>query len=484
MTRQFSTVRPSAFILRLATSGLLMMQTAIATTIISEFTLTTPGTLLTQSASAQTRGRSNVQDAEAAVVYIETDQGRSGSGVVIDSNGLIVTNAHVVEGARRVVVTVQGRQVEAEVVSRGSSNCLDLALLQLPGQRNLPTLSFASSDDIYKTQPVWALGFPVGSTPTSASIVQGSISNIRPASGDIVFDAPVNRGNSGGPVVDNRSRLVGITTAGATNNQNINYAISVDQVRMFVDAYRHGMGFSIGQYLIPAVASAAQPIGQALTLARGTVEGSLQSGDSRLCGDNSAADVYTFEARAGQSVMLEMMSSDVGSYLMLIAPNGQLIARTGSNGVNRKALLLQKLGQTGTYVLLANAERPEQSGGYDLRISRPLLVEQGRLDASSAPCFSNGARCQQYGFQGQAGQTVTMWAQSAFDSYLIVQDAKGETVVEGQADREGNVTFQLPTDGWYSLIVAGVHAEAEGSFVVSIMDDQDMPRSTSVSQRP
>lgn len=483
MLRQYSTVRPAA-VLRLVTSGLLMMQTAIATAAIGEFVLTTPGTSLTQTASAQSGRGSNVQSAEAAVVYIETDQRRSGSGVIIDPSGLVVTNAHVVEGAGRVVVTVQGRQVEAEVVSSGSANCLDLALLQLPNQRNLPTLQLASADDIYKTQPVWALGFPVGSTPTSASIVQGSVSNIRSAEGRIVFDAPINHGNSGGPVVDDQSRLLGITTSMAINNQNINYAVSVDQVRMFVDAYRQGMGFSIGQYLIPAIASAEQTVGQAITLARGTVQGSLRSGDSRFCSDGSAADVYRFEARAGQAVMVDMMSREIGSYLMLIAPNGQLIASHGSDGVNRRALLLKKLTQSGTYVLIANAERPEQSGSYDLRISRPLLVEQGRIDESSAPCLNNGARCQQYGFQGQAGQTVTMVAQSAFDSYLIVQDAKGETIVEGQVDQAGNASFQLPSDGWYYLIVAGTQPEAEGTFIVSILDDQDMPRSTNVSQRP
>jgi serine protease Do len=483
MVRSFTRPQP-ACVFRFAVSGLLLLQTAIATTLVSEFALTTPGTSVTQSAAAQSRG--DIQDAEAAVVHIRANSrsgGGTGSGVIIDPSGLIVTNAHVVAGAREVIVTVQGRQVTAEVVAMGDANCLDLALLQLPNQRNLPTLRLADISSIKKTQEVWALGYPAGSTPTSASIVQGSVSNIHRHQGVVVFDAAVNPGNSGGPVIDEQSRIIGITKSGARNAQNVNYAVSVEQVRLFVEAYRQGLKFPIGQYVIPAVASSSQPMSQSFSLTRGNVQGNLQPADSRFCADGSPTDIYTFDAEAGQAVMLAMASRQAGARLVLVGPDGQAIAYRRSEGANRRATLVQKLTQSGQYTVLAIAGGKTQSGQYDLQISQPILVEQGMLDASTAPCFDDGSLCRSYSFQGQAGQTVALIVNSAFTPYLIVRDPNGERVVEGKTERQGGVRFELPADGWYRLIVGGVEPGDRGEFSISILDTQDLPNTNQVSQR-
>ncbi|GAB4477457.1 MAG: hypothetical protein OHK0037_39410 [Elainellaceae cyanobacterium] len=483
MVRSFTRPQP-ARVVRLAASGLLLLQTAIATTLVSEFALTTPGTALTQSAAAQLRG--NVQDAEAAVVHIRAsgpNGGGTGSGVIIDPSGLIVTNAHVVAGAREVVVTVQGRQVTAEVVAMGAADCLDLALLQLPNQRNLPTLRFADASSITKTQNIWALGFPVGSTPDSPSIVEGEVNNIHIPQGVVVFSAPVNPGNSGGPVIDSQSRIIGITKSGARNAQNVNYAVSVEQVRLFVESYRQGLRFPIGQYVIPAAVSSNQPISQSISLTRGNVQGNLQPADSRLCADVSPTDIYTFDAEAGQSVMLTMASRQAGARLVLVGPDGQAIAYRRSEGANRRATLVRKLTQGGQYTVLAIADGENQSGQYDLQISQPILVEQGMLDASTAPCFDDGSLCRSYSFRGQAGQTVALIVNSAFNPYLIVRDPNGERVVEGKTERQGSVRFELPADGWYRLIVGGVEPGDRGEFFVSILDTQDLPNTNQVSQR-
>ncbi|MBF2086757.1 S1C family serine protease [Thermoleptolyngbya sp. C42_A2020_037] len=484
MVRSFTRPQP-ARVVRFAASGLLLLQTAIATTFVSEFALTTPGTALTQSAAAQSRG--NVQDAEAAVVHIRTN-GRNGSstgsGVIIDPSGLIVTNAHVVAGAREVIVTVQGREVRAEVVAMGAADCLDLALLQLPNQRNLPTLRLADASSITKTQDIWALGFPVGSTPTSPSIVEGTVNNIHVPQGVVVFNAPVNPGNSGGPVIDSQSRIIGITKSGARNAQNVNYAVSVEQVRLFVESYRQGLRFPIGQYVIPAAASSNQPISQSISLTRSNVQGNLQPADSRFCADgNPPTDIYTFEAEAGQAVMLRMSTRQAGSHLVLVGPDGRAIAFDRSNGANRDALVVQKLTQSGQYTVLAIAAGETQSGQYDLQISQPILVEQGMLDASTAPCFDDGSLCRAYNFQGRAGQTVALIVNSAFNPYLIVRDPNGDRVVEGRAERQGSLRFELPADGWYRLVVGGMEPGDRGEFFVSIIDTQDLPGANRVSQR-
>lgn len=483
MVRSFTRPQP-ARVVRFAASGLLLLQTAIATTLVSEFALTTPGTSVTQSAAAQSRG--DIQDAEAAVVHIRANSrsgGGTGSGVIIDPSGLIVTNAHVVAGAREVIVTVQGRQVTAEVVAMGDANCLDLALLQLPNQRNLPTLRLADVSSIKKTQTVWALGFPVGSTNTSPSIVQGTVSNIHTPEGVVVFDAAVNPGNSGGPVIDEQSRIIGITKSGARNAQNVNYAVSVEQVRLFVEAYRQGLKFPIGQYVIPAVVSSSQPMSQSFSLTRGNVQGNLQPADSRFCADGSPTDIYTFDAEAGQAVMLAMASRQAGARLVLVGPDGQAIAYRRSEGANRQATLVQKLTQSGQYTVLAIAGGETQSGQYDLQISQPILVEQGMLDASTAPCFDDGSLCRSYSFQGQAGQTVALIVNSAFNPYLIVRDPNGDLVVARKTERQDSGRFELPVDGWYQLIVGGVEPGDRGEFSISILDTQDLPGANRVSQR-
>ncbi|GAB4135712.1 MAG: hypothetical protein Fur0046_08750 [Cyanobacteria bacterium J069] len=480
MVRSFTRPQP-ARIARFAASSLLLLQTAIATTLVSEFALTTPGTLLTQSAAAQSRPPS-LQEAEAAVVHIRTDRG-SGSGVIIDSNGLVVTNAHVIAGARQIVVTVQGRQVTAEVLSTGHSDCLDLALLRLPNQRNLPSLQLADARSIEKSQPVRGIGYPPGSSPNSPSVVQGTISNIDLPRGRILFDAAMNPGNSGGAVVDSQFRVVGIHKGSISGTEGIKVAVSVEQVRLFVEAYRQGLSFPLGQFVIPAVASSSQPMSQSFSLTRGNVQGNLQPQDSRFCADGSPTDIYTFDAEAGQSVMLKMASRQTGSRLVLIGPDGRTIAFDRSQGGNREAVLLRKLTQSGQYTVLAIAGGEAQAGQYDLQISQPILVEQGMLDASTAPCFDDGSLCRSYSFQGRAGQTVTLLVNSAFNPYLIVRDPNGDRVVEGKTERRDGVRFELPADGWYRLVVGGVEPGDRGEFTISILDTRDLPNTNQVSQR-
>ena len=166
--------------LRLAASGVIALQTAVVGSAVSEFIATHPQLSNARVALAQ---GSKVQAAESAVVYIEAGRSR-GSGVIIDPEGLIVTNAHVVEGADQIMVTIHGREMQAEVVSIGDSHCLDLALLQVRGARNLSAIPFADATDIYKTQTIYAVGYPSPLSGDSATITQGIVSNIHPNQGN------------------------------------------------------------------------------------------------------------------------------------------------------------------------------------------------------------------------------------------------------------------------------------------------------------
>lgn len=470
---------------RLLVSSFMALQTAIVGTLVGEFAVAVPLMSPAKAAMAQT---TSIEQAEAAVVHIETEHG-SGSGVIVDADGLIVTNAHVVEGASQVSVTIRGRAVPAEVVALGSSNCLDLALLRVSNQGNLPVTPFGNLDKVQKTQQVFAIGFPGAVPSTSATITRGIVSNLHHRQGLVQFDGAIIPGNSGGAVVNSDGELIGIATGQAVDSNgsplgSVSLAVSVDQVMVFIESYRQGYSPAIGRMIKPGSAPDSGGLEQALALDGRAIHGALQPGDSSLCSDGSLADVFTFDAEMGQSVMLEMLSQDMGVYIMLVSPSGEMVARTGREEPNQVAIVLEKLPETGTYTVVANALQPERSGRYQLRATQPFLVERGSLERHTRPCFEGGQRCQDYHFQGQANQTVTVLLQQAeFDPYLALLDASGNVITRGQTDRDAMLSFTLHEDGWYTLLVSSVEIDANGQFMVSVHDTETLTSTQDVSQR-
>jgi serine protease Do len=185
-----------------------------------------------------------------------TRQEGTASGVIIDPDGYIVTNAHVVSDARRVQVQLaqvpeaasqpvavrpQGVKLDAEVV--GLDTITDLALLKIPG-KGLRTLSLGDSDRVKQGQLVLAFGSPLGLRNT---VTMGVVSAVaRQLSPDdpavyIQTDAPVNPGNSGGPLVDAAGRVVGINTlilSHSGGSEGVGLAIPSNVVRVITDQLR------------------------------------------------------------------------------------------------------------------------------------------------------------------------------------------------------------------------------------------------------
>jgi serine protease Do len=165
-----------------------------------------------------------------------------GSGVIISPDGYIVTNNHVVEGAEMVEVILNDKRVfEGSVI--GLDPRTDLALLKIDAGR-LPTIEFGNSDEVMVGEWVLAVGNPFNLTSTvTAGIVSAKARNINilgsPGSIEsfIQTDAAVNRGNSGGALVNNRGELVGINAAIASNTgyyQGYSFAIPVNIVKKVV----------------------------------------------------------------------------------------------------------------------------------------------------------------------------------------------------------------------------------------------------------
>jgi len=170
--------------------------------------------------------------------------GALGSGFIIDASGYIVTNNHVIENAEKVqVVLDDGKTLDAEIV--GTDPRTDLAVLKVDGDGKLPAVRFGDSDAVRVGEWVVAIGNPFGLGGTAtAGIVSARGRDIQSGPYDdfLQIDAPINRGNSGGPVFDTAGRVIGINTAIFSPNGGsvgIGFAIPASQaepvVRQIID---------------------------------------------------------------------------------------------------------------------------------------------------------------------------------------------------------------------------------------------------------
>ena len=156
-----------------------------------------------------------------------------GSGVIIDKDGQVITNAHVVDGAASLQVTLDnGDRYPARVM--GLDPVLDLALLRVDAKAALPTARLGDSSSLRVGEEVVAIGNPIGLDQTMTRGIVSGLNRILPGVSDqpmIQTDAPINPGNSGGPLVDRCSHVVGINTFISEDAQSIGFAVPSNAVR-------------------------------------------------------------------------------------------------------------------------------------------------------------------------------------------------------------------------------------------------------------
>jgi len=335
-------------------------------------------------------------------------QRASGSGVIVDPDGYIITNAHVVRGAQQLrleipvaaaghsILATHSRTVRGQIV--GVDLETDLALVKVD-EKNLPALTFGDSDDLTAGQVVLALGNPLGFTNSvSLGIVSAIGRQLEPESPMIYVqtDAAINPGSSGGPLIDLRGRIVGINTliaSQAGGHEGLGFAAPsnivravYEQLRKFGRVRRGDIGVR-PQTITPVLAS-----GLGLPRDRGVVladvlPGSpaarvgLRPGDVVLTLDGKAMEngrqlqVNLYRRAVGETATLEVLRN--GQTLKVGVEVAERYATSGGSAVDPRDHLVPRLG-----ILAVNLDKQLAEMIPVLRVSSGVVVASTVADAA------------------------------------------------------------------------------------------------------
>lgn len=203
--------------------------TANATAGTTQNTASSPqGTSNSASNSAEAQQEAAISKVEPAVVELDvaTDQGQAiGSGVIIDQNGNIVTNDHVVNGGQSInAVLSNGMTEQATLVGEDTNN--DLAVVRIQPFAHMAVATIGNSSQLTVGQAVLAIGNPLGINETATSGIVSALNRSAQESNNVTLnnliqtDAPINPGNSGGALINLQGQLVGIPTLTAVNTES------------------------------------------------------------------------------------------------------------------------------------------------------------------------------------------------------------------------------------------------------------------------
>ncbi len=365
-----------------------------------------------------------------------------GSGFIVDADGHVVTNNHVVDGATKVVVTLDdGRELEAHVVGRDART--DIAVLKIDAGVQLPYLALGDSDKARPGDWVVAMGNPFGLGGTvTAGIVsaRGRDIGAGPYDDFLQVDAPINRGNSGGPLFSTDGTVMGVNTA--------IYSPSGGSV---------GIGFAIPSNLVKTVVAELE--------AHGHME------------------------RGYLGVMSQKLNPEMATALKLAHPTGALVAEVEPNAPAAKAGLkpgdvitavngtavsdphalarqIATLRPGSTATLAVQRDGAEQS----LQVTATALPEQ-TADASAPGEASNGAKL---------GLALAPINPAARESLGLAEDVKGAVIA---AVRPGSPASEAGLKSGDVLLSVGNRSVASPEEAVKAIHAQEGTKRQAVALR-
>jgi len=267
-----------------------------------------------------------VEEVGDAVVRVDVRDAKgrragSGSGVVVASDGLILTNSHVVSGHHRVELALtDGRRLEARAI--GDDPDTDLALVRTEEAVKLTHASLGDSKALKRGQLVVAIGNPLGfESSVTAGVVSAFGRSMRSATGRLIddiiqTDAALNPGNSGGPLVSSAGKVIGINTAVIMGAQGICFAVASNTASYVLgELVRHGrvrrgfLGLSVDQVPIARRIQIAHGIGQATCVA---VTSMAPAGAAREAGLKEGDRILSLDGArvTGADDLLRLLNAD------------------------------------------------------------------------------------------------------------------------------------------------------------------------------
>lgn len=443
-----------------------------------------------------------------------------GSGFFL-SDGRIATNRHVVQGAARVEAVTQDERVlgTATFAEAVGGPTADLAVL--PRITNPPATLTLATGLPEAGEAVIVIGAPEG---LSNTVSTGIVSAIRRIGGRtlVQITAPISHGSSGGPVLNSRGQVIGVSVSVLSEGQNLNFAVPVTELTRLVTGPRGRIAFS-GDLRFGSRGGA--PTGRDIsdlntrTLPRitlgQTVSGRLTASDFRRP-DGSYADAFVYTGRAGERITVTLRSNDFDAWAVVDDPNGPLREHDDDSGGNLDAELTVTLPHAGQFLIVANSVAEGATGAYtmslrsggggrpvpdndndggqestgdefDVRSATPIRSGQtvtGTL-ARSDTRRDDGSYADSYVYNGRAGErlTVTLRA-TGFQPWVVVDEPAGPFREHkgGEGTRTAQLTVTLPRTGRYIILANSVNAGGTGAYAMTVQGGGGSPVPNQPSQ--
>jgi Trypsin-like peptidase domain len=431
----------------------------------------------------------------------------SGTGFFILPSGLVVTAAHVLEGAAGCSIEMSDGQTQRCSVA-ASDTAKDVLMLMVSGTAPA-MLRWGSSDAAHDGDQIRVVSNPLGQLPGTLS--QGIISASRVVGGTklLQISAPISHGSSGAPLLNARGEVIGVIRSTIEAGQSLNFATATDVVRNMQNdpvAVREAQGL----LQKPAVATRMEPAtptstGSGRDIAVGqSVNGELTSGDE-IYSDTTYYQFWHLTSRAGQTVTIDLSSDDFDPVLIVRgAADTSLVNDDGGPGCASRIVFTAR--GSGPFTILVNTTNSpiRQTGRFTLSTTAGALpvdppstrdchpasqlpaagelhgigvgqTVNGQLTTAD-PLYPDTTYYQRWQFTARPGQDITIdLASSDFDPVLIVRGAADTSLIndDGGPGCASRVVFTASGSGPVTILVNTTNSPIQqtGRFVLSVSPD-------------
>jgi hypothetical protein len=356
---------------------------------------------------------------------------------------------------------------------------------------------------------VVVIGAPEG---LSNTVSTGIVSAIRRIQGRtlVQISAPISHGSSGGPVLNMRGEVIGVSVSVLSEGQNLNFAVPATELLALSQSRPERIAFTGNLRDTPGGSNGPSgPDISSQNLARlpritvgQTVTGRLVASDF-VRPDGSYADSYVYTGRAGERITVSQRSRDFDSWVVVDDPRSQFQEYDDDSGGGLDSELTVTLPHDGQFLIVANSVAAQAEGSYTLTVrsagrgavdpgsggagARGTIADLGRMQLPriTAGQTVNGSLgssdflrtddntwADGYAYAGRAGERLTITMRSrSFDSWLVVDDPNGPMQEHDDDSGGGNdsqLTVTLPHDGNYVIIANSVARAASGPYTLSV----------------